>query len=67
MGLKSSTVSSLTGLSSLVLYLRVRLGAYPKVEYLKGASLVLAEALLAPIRQGPNVIKHFKVVTYERL
>jgi hypothetical protein len=41
---------SLAILSTLVYCLRVRPGAYPRVEHLKFASLRLAPALLANIR-----------------
>jgi hypothetical protein len=50
----------------------VRLGDYPKVEYLKGASLVLALVLLRRIRLGWKSLpgtdtlaykKHFQFIT----
>jgi len=43
---------SLPSLSSLVLSLKIRPGAYPRVEHLKGASLRKALALPANISLG---------------
>jgi hypothetical protein len=42
----------LAGFSNLLLCLRARPGAYPRVEHLKGAFLAYAPALLGKIRLG---------------
>jgi hypothetical protein len=53
-GVKFSTSvpSSLASLTSLVLYLYLRPAAYPEMEPLKDASLMLALALFKNIRLG---------------
>ncbi len=57
---------SLASLSNLVQCLRVRPGAYPRVENLKGASLGQALALTAKIRlswkglEGTNALAYYE-------
>ncbi len=55
---------SLASLSSLVYYLWVRPGAYPRVEHFKGASLKKALALPANIRLGCRGLPGMNTLAY---
>ncbi len=55
---------SLAGLSSLVYYLLVRPGPYPRVKYLEGALLDKAPALLTNIRLGWTGLPRTNTLAY---
>ncbi len=55
---------SLARLSSLVLCLFIRPGAYPSMEHLKNASLGKASALLASIRLGCKGLQGSSTLIY---